>query len=1324
MSSTGSIRGAAAAQLGFDYQLDVSILAALQLLLISKAATRLVLEPANEEDLEADLEPQAPGRMQSSAVIAGAYKLVVQVKRNMGEPWSITEFRSLLTHGSDKSGGRRRALHHLDDLKTRYLLVTTCGVKGVARGLMVHGFEEEPDQSRFPSSLKDILQTSPEGRVAIWADLTERQLASELRELMTDLLHVPRPKQMGLLEKLRLEAKRRTQGTEPGIWTREDLLSTVRDYGGFLSSNASLESFVPPTNFQEMDKQLTDKGAIVIRGPSGSGKTQAALKLCELARAREGSLEVVVLGADDAPSRARKLTDCGPTLFYIEDPWGQYRLRDGADSWTDQLPRLLAKASPGHQFVITSRTDMMSKAQDVLNPWSVELDGSQYLSGQLRQMYDTRMDQLPPALQTKAHDFRREALDELETPLEIDLYFQQLEQGPEEGEEDYAFSRRLLDQAHRDAVEDVVVKTLEVVDAAGTAAAVWALLDARRQIDRSKLGPLKRTLRPLNQQLSEGLDKLIDRLVASRHLRQPSRTISFAHPSAREGFEVFVMRDWLGSEEAIQTLISALTRLSEEHHAWGMETAVRIFDAARSFAEQSDVDVPFSIDSSSQAAIDAWLDVSLLDPASDFSALLTLASEVGSEASIPSRIARWLLNGTQHRASFFIEGWQPPVYDEAWYAVVFADPRSRMVANRVIREELGLDRESYGFQFVEHLDRIAVDLTPAYLDAARRMVGNGYEENAVVFATGAIRDLEGYEVIVNAALDDLAGIQFGYDQSYAEEWRAIEDGERDAVAEEDMHLNHEDDGYTSGVFVDTYVRHLRCAGQWKVLAEHPRMTELLGSWARDLRRNKKPGPVAEVSAIVTCAKGLNAEPEVWEALGRHWLPEIEPALKMRIAERVASLPLRNALTETALIHAPTLLANQIMSLYAKPSQQLILLADVQRASSQIDVEDRIAARHKVIEDLSPELVEIIEAFRSVKRSPIGVSATALKILIDSTFELDLETLAMVVPVIVASGGDASRQVEFWLKSAESNGDALAATRAAIEIGDTALVELAVRHNRADARHAALLHLASFYPKALPAFLRALSADPSARVRRALVAAISERPNVEHLQPLITLMGDQWSSADVHTEELESYSIAREAVIALANNGPLADWVGDRLLDLACTTQDRTLSQLALAVAVDFCSSVIQKKISNLVTVKGPSWIRLDALTALADAEKLDFDVIAHLSPAFLMRLPVILAPHAAHLVGAHADSDVALKFFTNIASVNRRQVLLLVGANAMAPRDFKTAERILDLLESNHPARRLLDCSQPLPFSALDDLGAVALRKYAGERLGERIAKC
>ena len=101
-------RGAAAAQAGFDYQLDVSILAALQLLLIFKAAMRLVLEPANEDDLEADPGPHVPGRLQPSATVGGGYKLVLQVKMDNGEPWLVEDFEALLKYSSDKRVGTEK----------------------------------------------------------------------------------------------------------------------------------------------------------------------------------------------------------------------------------------------------------------------------------------------------------------------------------------------------------------------------------------------------------------------------------------------------------------------------------------------------------------------------------------------------------------------------------------------------------------------------------------------------------------------------------------------------------------------------------------------------------------------------------------------------------------------------------------------------------------------------------------------------------------------------------------------------------------------------------------------------------------------------------------------------------------------------------------------------------------------------------------------------------------------------------------------------------------------------------------------------------------
>ncbi|WP_201023137.1 hypothetical protein [Pseudomonas syringae] len=414
-----------------------------------------MLEPANEEDLEADLEPNVPGRVQPSATVSGGYKLVIQIKMDNGEPLSVENFEGLIKHGSDKIGGRRKALHHLDDPNTRSLLVTNADTKGVGRNLLVEGFEEVSDKTSFPPSRHATLKASPVGRVAIWGKLTEKQLASDIRELMSDLLHVPKVEQQNLIAKLRLEAKRRTRGSTPGLWTSDDLLATVRTHGGFLASSASLEHFVAPANFDEMLRILNDKNAVVIMGLSGTGKTQAALKLCDIARRRDGALEVVTIGADDSPTSVRKVINNGSTLFYVDDPWGQFSLRGGSEAWTEQLPRLLAKATPDHQFVITSRSDMMQSAKVGVsfNIWSVELDAGQYRDGQLRDIHDNRMDQLPAALQNTAYAFRNQVLDKLETPLEIELYFAHMQTGPDAGEEDHNFFRRLLELAQRDAVE-------------------------------------------------------------------------------------------------------------------------------------------------------------------------------------------------------------------------------------------------------------------------------------------------------------------------------------------------------------------------------------------------------------------------------------------------------------------------------------------------------------------------------------------------------------------------------------------------------------------------------------------------------------------------------------------------------------------------------------------------------------------------------------------------------------------------------------------------------------------------------------------------------
>ncbi len=661
---TSAAGGANAALDGFEYQLGVSVLAALQLMLITKSSTRITLEPANEEDLEADLEPTTPGRVQPSANVAKGYKIVVQVKLRNSGPWTIEAFNSLLKHGTTREPAR----HHLEHPDTRYLMITNADATGVARNLLVNGLEEWPEDKVIPATLSAILPHEPEGRIAIWGVLTEPLLDLKINDVLSSLLRVPKSRQMECRERLRDEALRRMRGTSPGVWTREDLLSVIRGCGGSLASAPELESFVPPANYQDLKDLLQRRNALVITGPSGTGKTRTAQALVDLARHRPSPPEIIERNASHDPSSTRVLSDTGPKLFYVEDPWGQSSLRDGADAWTEQLPRLLREAHAGRQYVVTSRTDMLAQARADrrLDRWTVVLDADQYRDGELADIYDKRLDLLAPDLQAKALDFRAEALDALETPLEVDLFLTSLAYGPKPGEVDPAFFRRILALAHRDAVEDVVVSYLRNEDRTGASAVVWVLLAARSQFDRSQLVNLNRWLRTVDLAFSDGLGKLVDRLVATRHLRQPGQIVSFSHPSVRAGFEVYVKENWGRSEAALISLISALTQVCGSHRDWALETAARSLQAIADLISGTEsLDAEFQAESSSHAAIDAWLEKSLADPRADFRSVLQLASDVGTQTSTPSELASWFIKGIRRGGQWFLDRWEPPTFDDA-----------------------------------------------------------------------------------------------------------------------------------------------------------------------------------------------------------------------------------------------------------------------------------------------------------------------------------------------------------------------------------------------------------------------------------------------------------------------------------------------------------------------------------------------------------------------------------------------------------------------------------------------------------------------------------
>jgi hypothetical protein len=107
-SGDGEDGGASGTSLaGYEYQIDVSVWLALDLVLANKLTHELVLEPATQEDLEADLAENEADRVTSNASLEG-HRMIVQAKLRTGDAWTVAGVKALLKHGEIRESAAER----------------------------------------------------------------------------------------------------------------------------------------------------------------------------------------------------------------------------------------------------------------------------------------------------------------------------------------------------------------------------------------------------------------------------------------------------------------------------------------------------------------------------------------------------------------------------------------------------------------------------------------------------------------------------------------------------------------------------------------------------------------------------------------------------------------------------------------------------------------------------------------------------------------------------------------------------------------------------------------------------------------------------------------------------------------------------------------------------------------------------------------------------------------------------------------------------------------------------------------------------------------
>ena len=737
-----------AAMAGYEYQIDVSVWLALELVVVARLTEEMTLEPASEEDLEADVAESQPGRVVNRVPLEG-YTLIVQAKRKTTNAWTQTTLKTLLDHGSDT---RISAAERLKVAKNRYLLVTSAGLNGEAGKLKVRKAGNWPGKASVPSVIKDALTVDAAGRLAVIPNEDDERLDGDIDRLLTEGCSVPGARLAACKERLRQDARARIRNAGNGKWMRAELEAVIRDHDGYLASSPELDHFIHPLNWSELRGAMKDESAAIIVGQSGTGKTLSTLKLYEELRAVMPGLTRIPIRFGPGELRDKLMDQSIPTpvLFDIEDPWGRFDFDPRSRPWNDQLAGFFTNADQNRMIVATSRNDvaLVSGAIGEVKPWIVALESENYGKKQRQQLFRTRIDGLPRDLQALARGSETRVLDRLATPLEIQKFFDAMRTQDRAGlRNPHRYVEDAIDSAHQNAIEQTVISQINERKDVPAAAVVWALLTASDKVTRTLVREIEDGLADSDEAMTKGVSPLIDFLVAARNLRQgDGGTLTYYHPRVQKGVERALTAARIVARRSITKLLDLLVSPDGPDPVWGAGAAARIL---------AEADEKFGVRPSVGTAslIDGWLAARVAAGGKDFERNLELASRAGSASSNVGEVARYLLN--RQDKSWGFEWWSPAEHPDEWFEQRAADLSTKPILDMFIEKSLPDSRLSYPDDFAIKLGRLATDLTPAFMAAARRAVRLGVLSSDDAIAEGALDDLDGFEAIVDMAVEGI-----------------------------------------------------------------------------------------------------------------------------------------------------------------------------------------------------------------------------------------------------------------------------------------------------------------------------------------------------------------------------------------------------------------------------------------------------------------------------------------------------------------------------------------------------------------------------------------
>jgi energy-coupling factor transporter ATP-binding protein EcfA2 len=344
---------------GYEYQIEITVWCALELIFRQKKYSHLIVEPASHEDIEAisinDANSFSEARNKSQ-------KLIIQVKSRFNKAISLNDFKKIIV---DKPGGskgpkpRTRPLDIIDQDKNALYVLITDGIMSNNKSLCVETLGEKSKAKELPKSLAKETNTEFNGRITI---LEGKQLQLAYNDSLTILhneCHVPFSASSDCYKDLKECVRDRLLGKENAEWTKEQILEVLNKHGALPSLTKKMSIYVPPNNFENALKLFEKNNFILIYGKPGIGKSSLAEYL--LLHYQKSSNPDVVTNYSYPAEIRKALRKPGPMIILLDDPWGKTKPSADSEMWRNEIPKLLEDATIDKKFIIVSRESILKE---------------------------------------------------------------------------------------------------------------------------------------------------------------------------------------------------------------------------------------------------------------------------------------------------------------------------------------------------------------------------------------------------------------------------------------------------------------------------------------------------------------------------------------------------------------------------------------------------------------------------------------------------------------------------------------------------------------------------------------------------------------------------------------------------------------------------------------------------------------------------------------------------------------------------------------------------------------------------------------------------